>query len=239
MIGSIGRGVAAIAIGAAAIVVILAVTIALFFNPIYVGIEQNRAQADAWTGYTPEQVHSVTDSVLAEIYFGPARFEQTVDGAVVFDPRERAHLADVRGVLLGFGAVTLGSVIVLVAGFVLPGRRDWRWRAIRRASGLLAAAVVLGGILFAVAFDAAFDLFHRLFFAGGSYTFDPYTERLVQLFPGRFWTETSIAIAVVALLLSAIVWRWAGRRERAAKVSADSAREGAQSGLPVAAEDAR
>jgi len=52
MIGSIGRGVGSIAIGAAAIVVILAVTVALFFNPLYVGIEQDRAQADAWTGYT-------------------------------------------------------------------------------------------------------------------------------------------------------------------------------------------
>jgi len=46
-------------IGAAAIVVILAVTVALFFNPLYVGIEQDRAQADAWTGYTAEQVHAV------------------------------------------------------------------------------------------------------------------------------------------------------------------------------------
>ncbi|HEY3072491.1 MAG TPA: DUF1461 domain-containing protein [Candidatus Limnocylindrales bacterium] len=238
MIGSIGRGVGSIAIGAAAIVVILAVTVALFFNPLYVGIEQDRAQADAWTGYTAEQVHAVTNSVLAEIYFGPARFEQTVDGAPVFDPRERAHLADVRGVLVAFGAAALLSSVVLVVLLALPGRRDWRWRAIRWASGLLAGAVIIGGILFAVAFDAAFDLFHRLFFAGGSYTFNPNTERLVQLFPERFWTETSIAIAAVALLISALVWRWAGGRARAAKEKA-AAPPAPQAAVPVAVEDAQ
>ena len=42
-----------------------------------------------------------------------------------------------------------------------------------------------------------FELFHRIFFAGGSYTFDPATDRLVQLFPFRFWQETAIVVGAV------------------------------------------
>jgi integral membrane protein (TIGR01906 family) len=239
MTGTIGRRVAGGLVGVAAMVVILAAAVALFFNPLYVGFEQDRAQAAAWTGYSSEEVHSVTNGVLGELYFGPARFEQAINGEPVFDPRERAHLADVRGVLLGFGIVTSLALIVLVVAALASHDRRWMWRGIGGGARLLAGAVVIGGAFFAVAFDAAFDLFHRLFFAGGSYTFDPSTERLVQLFPGQFWWETSIALAVVALLLSAAVWSFANGRLRAGTGLISATPVSAATGMPVAAKDSR
>ena len=70
------------------------------------------------------------------------------------------------------------------------------------------------GLFFAVFFDRAFTLFHQLFFAQGSWTFDPATDRLVQLFPEQFWTETSVAIAVVVVGLAIVVWAVARPRAR-------------------------
>ena len=193
-------------------VVIVAVMVAFFFNPAYVALEQDRAQADAWTGFTRDEVHTVTNSVLDQIYLGPPSFDQAVGGQPVFDLRERAHLADVRTVLLGLGLVTLiAAAILAVVGAASRGA-GWYWRAVRRGATALALLIVAGGVLFAFAFDAMFDLFHRVFFAGGSYTFDPRTERLVQLFPAKFWTDTSIALAVVGLVLCLVVRRLAGRR---------------------------
>ena len=75
------------------------------------------------------------------------------------------------------------------------------------ALGLIVALLVLGGIVSFVAFDALFEIFHQIFFAGGSYTFDPATERLVQLFPFQFWQETAIVVG-------AVVHRAGGRRGR-------------------------
>jgi uncharacterized membrane protein len=57
-----------------------------------------------------------------------------------------------------------------------------------------------------------FEAFHRLFFAGGSYTFDPRTERLVQLFPDAFWFETSIMLGGVLVVLAVAVRLLVGRR---------------------------
>ena len=56
-----------------------------------------------------------------------------------------------------------------------------------------------------VAFDTLFEVFHEIFFAGGSYTFDPATERLVQLFPFQFWQETAIVLGVAAIVLALLV----------------------------------
>lgn len=61
-------------------------------------------------------------------------------------------------------------------------------------------------------FDAAFLLFHRVFFPQGNFTFDPGTQRLVQLFPEQFWTETAIGIAAVGLVLAIVVTLLARRR---------------------------
>jgi len=76
----------------------------------------------------------------------------------------------------------------------------------------LGIAVVGLGLLATVAFDALFELFHRLFFAGGTYLFDPRTERLVQLFPDAFWFETSVLLAGVIVLLVIAVRLIARRR---------------------------
>src|SRR5439155_1202669 len=113
-------------------VVIVADMVAFFVNPAYVALEQDRAQSDAWTGFTRDEVHIVTNSVLDQIYLGPPSFDQAVGGQPVFDLRERAHLADVRTVLLGLGLVTLiAAAILAVVGAASRGA-GWYWRAVRQ-----------------------------------------------------------------------------------------------------------
>jgi integral membrane protein (TIGR01906 family) len=109
-------------------------------------------------------------------------------------------MADVRAVFGGFAVAALVSVLILVVAAARS--RGSAWRAARLGAIGLAAGIVAVGAVGLLAFEAAFEVFHRLFFAGGSYTFDPRTDRLVQLFPQRFWFETSIAVGAVALVLA-------------------------------------
>jgi len=210
----IARLLAGVAVGLATALVIVGVTIALFFNPAWVSVAQGRADAAAYTGWTAEQVDAVTRDIVLEVWFGPGTFEQEVAGEPVFTERERAHMADVRGVVLTFYAfVLLGGATLLVAGIASRGS-PWFWRAVASGAKLLAVGTIAVGIAFALFFDTAFTIFHQLFFAEGSWTFDPATDRLVQLFPYQFWTETSVAIAVVGLGLTIAVWAMAARLAR-------------------------
>ena len=211
-------------VAAATAVVLVAVALSLFLNPVWVGFEQVRTGADRFTGFSIDEVHRVTNAVLGELVLGPATFLQTVGSVEVFDPRERGHLADVHGVLIGFFVVAAVALAVLVVSLVARRGRAWIWRAVAVGSGLLAIAVVAVGSVAALFFDATFDVFHRIFFASGSYTFDPANERLVQLFPEQFWSETAIALAVVILGLSLIVL-FGSLRAREVRASA-SARGG-------------
>ena len=202
--------------GVSAVLVILGVAIALFFNPAWVAFAQGRAAVDLWTGWDVATVRAVTDSVVIEVFLGPGTFAQAVGGVPVFTPAEAGHMADVRGVVLAFAVVVLVAIVALVAAWVGDRRRVAFWRGVGVGATILAVAVVVVGAFLALFFDVAFEIFHRIFFAAGSYTFDPRTDRLVQLFPETFWTETSIALAVVVLGISIVVALVARGRRRAA-----------------------
>jgi integral membrane protein (TIGR01906 family) len=80
----------------------------------------------------------------------------------------------------------------------------------------LIVAIVVAGVIASVAFDAVFEIFHRLFFPAGSFTFDPRTDHLVQLFPFDFWSETTIVLGVVIVVIAGVVAIGAGRLARRA-----------------------
>jgi integral membrane protein (TIGR01906 family) len=205
---------AAVVAGVATPFVIVAVAVMLFLNPIWVGFDQGRSDVAGLTGYSPAQVQAVTGSILSDLVFGPPSFDATVNGAGVLDGSERNHMADVRKVLVGLGLVALiAAVLLAIAGVAGRGRR-WFWRAVGAGARVLSVGVVVVGVAFALFFDQAFELFHEIFFPPGTYMFDPRTEKLVQLFPDQFWSETSVAIAAAVLALSLLVAVIAGRLGR-------------------------
>jgi integral membrane protein (TIGR01906 family) len=189
------------------LLVIVAVAIAIFLNPLWVGFEQDRTGAAGLTGFTSGQVHEVTGGILHDLVIGPPAFQQVVDGTAVLNERERSHMADVRGVFIAFGGLALLGALVLVNARIASRGASWFRRSVEAGAVILVVLVVNAGVVVAVAFDQAFEVFHRLFFAGGTYSFDPRTDRLVQLFPDAFWTETSIAVGVAILAICAVVYR--------------------------------
>ena len=205
--------------------VVVAVAVPLFLNPIWVGFDQDRSRVDELTGYTLAQVRAVTGSVLSDLVFGPPNFDVTLPGATapVLDAGERSHMADVRTVLMSLGLVALvAAILLLMVGLASRGRR-WFWRAVAAGARVLVVGVVVVGVGFAIFFDQAFELFHKIFFAPGTYMFDPRTEKLVQLFPDQFWSETSVALAGVVLALAVLVAVVGGRLGREPSASPEAA----------------
>lgn len=190
----------------AAILVIAGVAVAPLLTPAWVGFEQERAQATAWTGFTAEEVRTATDALLADLVVGPPDFDVAIGGVAVLNERERAHLRDVRTIFGGFAFIVVLAALVVAFGRRVLGRAQWR-ASLRRGATWTVAGVVIAGLVAVVAFEPAFELFHQLFFAGGSYAFDPRTERLVQLFPNQFWVESTIAAAALMAFVGLVLRR--------------------------------
>jgi integral membrane protein (TIGR01906 family) len=198
--------------------VILGASLLPFLTPAWVGFEQDRSGSAALVGYPPAEVHSITSSILGDLVLSRGDFAVARDGAPVLTDAERGHMRDVRGVFEAFYLLVVASIVVLAVTFRRARGRDSRsgwWHAAQRGAAGLAIAIAILGVVSLVAFDAAFEVFHRLFFPAGTYSFDPRTSHLVQLFPDQFWSETTIAVAVVAILASlATTWSAAMARRR-------------------------
>jgi len=212
MADRVARLGASVVVAVATAVVLLAISIPPFLNPAWVSWEQGRSDAVGWTGYSSQDLRTATDAILSDLVLGPPDFDVAVAGAPVLAPAERSHMVDVRRVFVGLAIAAVSSVVVLVVGHRVAGGGGGFWAAVRAGAAGLAVAVVAIGIVGAFAFDLAFEIFHRLFFARDTYTFDPRTARLVQLFPEQFWFETSMAVGVLILVLCAATRRVAGGR---------------------------
>ena len=205
-------------VAAATSLVILGASILPFLTPLYIRSEQDRTGVTLLTGWDTGLVDQVTTSIVGDLLRGGA-FDVAVSGTPVLNDREQAHMRDVRGVFQGFYALVAVAAIFLVWSFRRAGRPEARaaaWRTIGSGARGLAVALVVAGAFVAFAFDAAFEVFHRLFFGAGTYTFDPRTDRLVQLFPEQFWSETAIAVGVVSMAL-AVLTAWRARRAGATR----------------------
>jgi len=216
---SIPERIAAAATGLAAALVVIALAILPFLSPAWVSFEQGRTHAAALTGYRETELASATNAILHDLVLGPPDFAVQVAGVPVLEERERAHMRDVRGVFGGFYALALVAAVGLVAlagGARRAGHPERAWRAIATGMRWLIVGIVVAGVIATFFFDAAFELFHRLFFPAGSYLFDPARDRLVQLFPFDFWSETTIVLGGVILVIAIVVAFAAGRLAGAA-----------------------
>ena len=130
------------------------------------------------------------------------RFEPTL-----FTEDEYSHMADVRSVFDG-------AKLLIPAGLFVMAIRLQRARAKSLAAmfklvrdGAIAAgiAVAVVGAVAAVAFDAAFLLFHQVFFPQGNFLFDPATSNLLRLYPDWYWQGITFRIGLSFIGLAAAV----------------------------------
>lgn len=216
-------------VAAAAAVVILGASIAPFLAPPVVRFEQDRARVGALTGYGSAELDRATGALLADLvlYRGdfevrladvePGRPVEFGGSRFLLSDTEQAHMRDVRGVFTGLWLLVAAGLVVLAIAFRRARGTEARaavWRAVRGGARALAIGIAVVGAIAVLAFDAAFEVFHRLFFSSGSYTFDPATDRLVQLFPMQFWSEIAFAVGAVVVTVSILTAWTAGRRAR-------------------------
>lgn len=214
-------------VAGATAITILGGALVVLLTPMYTHWALDAAGSARFLGVDPATARAISDRTIGELVFGPGTFgvdPGCAPGAAsaaryecFYGAAEASHLRDARTVLYAFGALAAVSAIGLVVASVRRHDRAALWRSIAAGARVLVVVFVVVGAFFLVAFDAAFTLFHQLFFPGGNWAFDPSTQRLVQLYPIPFWQMTSGALGVLAIGAGALVWWLARERARVAE----------------------
>lgn len=188
----------------------------LLFNPWFVSLQQARHDVPERLGVSQGVVDAMTGEILADLFLGGDFDVGPRGGEPLLDDFERSHMQDVGSLVRTLTYIDVAALAVALAfGLWLRTERHRRGRLLIASAGVVGAAAVVLALVFAVAFDAAFLAFHRLFFREGTYLFGPGSD-LIRLFPEPFWFEASLAAGVAVALTAAAVALVGARGLRAA-----------------------
>jgi len=190
---------AALAIGA---------TTAIFLTPPVVHLLLSVSDASTVLGVEPRVAEALSDALVGDLLTDGA-FDAPLGDAPLLSASERSHLVDVGALLRAVLVAGLGGLITLAAA--RTRRRAWLRVAIRDGAALIVGGALVAAAAFTLAFDATFSFFHGLFFSAGTWTFNPATDRLVQLYPQEFWTLAALLFCLALALLSFAAYRMTAR----------------------------
>jgi integral membrane protein (TIGR01906 family) len=195
-----------LAIAAAALAI--GATTAIFLTPPVVHLLLSVSDAHTVLGVEPQVAEALSDALVGDLLTDGA-FDAPLGDAPLLSAGERSHLVDVGNLLRAVLVAGLGGLIVLT--LARARRRTWLRGAIRDGAAIIVGGALLAAAAFTLAFDATFAFFHGLFFAAGTWTFNPATDRLVQLYPQEFWTLAALLFCLTLALLSFIAYRMTAR----------------------------
>jgi len=184
----------------------------LVMTPNFPAIEYKRASFPAdpfgftlqertkWSGYAVSYLTNDKDID----YLGNL---QDTTGRKMFAPEELDHMVDVKNVVSTASIVWYVLIGLSLAMFIwLVVMRQWD--GIRKAlnAGGWVTVSLLGALLvfLAISFDQLFTLFHKLFFADGTWTFLE-SSTLIRLFPFVFWRDAFILVIGFALIIGILL----------------------------------
>ena len=110
----------------------------------------------------------------------------------LFNATELRHMRDVKQLTVALFALGLVGALVIALALSL----DWRaaLAGMERGAWLTLLVILALGIVSFAAWDSAFDRFHELFFAAGTWRF-PFSDSLIRLYPERLFVDAALAIA--------------------------------------------
>ena len=195
-----------LALAAAALTI--GATTAIFLTPPVVHLLLSVSDAHTVLGVEARAAEALSDALVGDLLTDGA-FDAPLGDAPLLSAGERSHLVDVGNLLRAVLVAGFGGLVVLA--LARARRRTWLRVAIRDGAALIVGGALLAAAAFTLAFDATFSFFHGLFFAAGTWTFNPATDRLVQLYPQEFWTLAALLFCLALALLSFAAYRMTAR----------------------------
>ena len=121
-----------------------------------------------------------------------------------FTDAEHRHMDDVRNVFIAAQIAGVLAAAVLLWLAIRAWRRGTLARVARAGAVSALVAVAVVGIVAALAFDAAFLLFHQIFFPQGNFLFAP-GSNLLAIYPESYFYGVTLRIGASFVALAGVM----------------------------------
>lgn len=155
------------------------------------------------SGYTVPEIKEAYDDMMDFCVFGKGEFKT---GVLPYSEEGKAHFEDCA-VLFRLDLVLFAlSAVLLVPAYIYVKKKKLHLKAYNHGPGSFAGyflgfLFLMIGLLCALDFDAAFVMFHRIFFPGKTnWIFDWNKDQIIRVLPEQFFMNAGICIALMILL---------------------------------------
>ncbi|MDF2610110.1 MAG: conserved rane protein of unknown function [Lachnospiraceae bacterium] len=125
------------------------------------------------------------------------------------------HFIEVKNIFMAFYLIACISLIAsLIVIFYKKHKRDYKYLLISSITVLVLPVIVALGS--AINFDAAFVIFHKIFFRNDLWLFDPSTDPVITILPDTFFLHALLVIIAFVLagsLVLALLYKQLLRRK--------------------------
>ena len=195
----------------------VALAVALFALPISFSVRYTATSASWWergferydatgrTGLSQEEVLRVAQETRDYLTNDNERLDVMAYGEPFYSEREILHMVDVKRLMartFDAGWAALGYIIAFVVFSLWRNRGRARIalaRSMLMACGVVVLVATIVAIVGLIDYDAAFRNFHLLFFTNDLWQLTS-RDGLIQLFPQRFFFDTTVLIGAVTLM---------------------------------------
>ncbi len=123
------------------------------------------------------------------------------------------HFSEVKNIFVSFYYIGLASLVAAI-GIILykKRKRDRSYLLVSSITVLVVPAIAAIGC--AINFDAAFVIFHKIFFRNDYWLFDPATDPVITILPDTFFLHELIVIILFVVLGSLSLFLFSRKRPR-------------------------
>lgn len=164
-----------------------------------------------YSGFSREECLVNYDAVMKFLSpFNHSEFDLPI---MTYSQSGAQHFADCRPIFNGI--YLLGSICLALAFIIGPAGKKKFGKSLFRISGITTIAVP-AVFLCAVTidFDAAFVLFHKVFFSNDMWLFDPSTDPIIDILPEEFFLVCAVFIAAIWIISAVLQLIYSKRKKK-------------------------
>jgi integral membrane protein (TIGR01906 family) len=183
-------------------IIFAAVKLTLMFKPLYY-FDIKYLNIEDLSGFGKSEIIKNYDYVIN--YLLSPKVQEFNLPSIPYSNHGQIHFKDVKRIFTSIDILFVIAGLVSVFGVVLTLKHK-SFYFLKRTSSMLILLPTILLSAFMVNFNAAFVIFHKIFFRNDYWQFDPELDPIINILPEEFFFHAALLI-VILLILSIIVLR--------------------------------
>lgn len=133
------------------------------------------------------------------------KYQQFKLPSLSFSEGAAEHFQAVRNIFMVLDILLIASLVIFII-LLIFNKKTKDYSYLKHTSIFLVAFITSFLAIFAVNFDAAFNVFHQIFFKGGYWEFNPNLDPVINMLPEAFFMHCALLILIfIAIAVTASI----------------------------------